>query len=126
VALTPINAMMERSSLQGMFETFLPRAEARRMAELTTAIKFNLPLPKKGRKDPFRYTRPNPVKPSQTIADRGLRIADCPQKEASGQTGSNPVKPGLPRRSIAEAGPSETTGLPGEPQSADGGLQTAP
>ena len=76
VAMTPINAMMERSSLQDLFESFLPRAEARRMAELATAIKFNLPLPKKGRKDPFRYTRSNPVKPSQTIADCGLRIAD--------------------------------------------------
>ena len=91
VAMMPINAMMEQSSLQGLFESFLPRAEARRMAELAVAIKFNLPLPKEGRKAPPGQTRSNPVKPS------------LPRR-------SN-AKAGLSRRSNAKADQSETSGL---------------
>ena len=66
VAMAPIQARLERSSMQGLFELFFPRAEAGRLAELATAIKFNLPLPKKGRKACSGQTESNPVKPSQT------------------------------------------------------------
>jgi len=71
MAMAPIQARLERSSMQGLFELFFPRAEAGRLAELATAIKFNLPLPKKGRKARSAQTESNRVKPSQS-GDNGL------------------------------------------------------
>jgi hypothetical protein len=93
-ALAPLNAMMERSSLQGLFETFLPRAESRRMAELVAAVKFNLPLPEEGQKAQPRPTPSNPVKP------RSPRRGNA--------------KAGLPRRSLAKAGKSVGSRLPSQ------------
>jgi hypothetical protein len=156
LALRPIQAMLERSSMQGMFEMYVPRLEAGRLAELATAIKFNLPLPKKARKapsgqtrsnhipstpstqeDPSGQTQSNPVKPSQTIADCGLRIADSRQDDPSGQTESDPHGTngtnGTPERDPAgqtqsnpvKPGQSENGGLTVKPECADGRLQTA-
>ncbi len=100
-ALAPLNAMMERSSLQGMFETFLPRAESRRMAELVTAVKFNLPLPEKGQEAQPRPTRSNPVKPGSPR--RRTAKAGLPRRRTA--------KAGLPRRSNAKEDQSEDSAL---------------
>jgi hypothetical protein len=125
-ALAPVTAAMERSGMQALFETFYPRTDAGRLAELATALKFDLPLPKKGRKGrsvqketnkaesrkqkagiarkaASGQTGSNRVKPSQAIADCGLRIADCAQDEPSGReysvrgeksAGETPALPG--------------------------------
>jgi hypothetical protein len=66
-----------------MLKMYFPPAIAAKIAEDVTAIKFDLPKPKKA---PAQQT-------GQTIADCGLRIADCPQNEPPVQAGSKPVKP---------------------------------
>jgi hypothetical protein len=149
IAMAPMQAAMERNSNQGIFEMFFPRATASRMAELAAAIKYNLPLPKKGRSAASGQTRSKPVKPLRAHASPRPIPSDPTDPTDSGsipnpqsairnpqsfdpqscdprptqsdptdppQTGSNPVKPSQ----------SETSGLPLEPQSADGELQTAP
>jgi hypothetical protein len=63
IAMAPMQAAMERNSNQGIFEMFFPRATASRMAELAAAIKYNLPLPKKGRSAATGQTQSKPVKP---------------------------------------------------------------
>jgi hypothetical protein len=83
MALAPWLAMMERNSMEGMLKMYFPPAIAAKIAEDVTAIKFDLPKPKKA---PAQQT-------GQTIADCGLPIADCPQNEPPVQAGSKPVKP---------------------------------
>jgi hypothetical protein len=85
MALAPIQARLERSSMQGLFEMYFPRAEAGRLAELAAAVKFDLPLPKKGRKGQTRQTGSNK-------AGSRKQKAEIARKAASGQTGSKPVK----------------------------------
>jgi len=124
-AMAPIQAGLERNSMQGIFEMCFPREDAKRMAEFAAAIKFNLPLRKKGlkardsnnaesrkqkveigRKDASGQTRSKPVKPSQRIADCGLGIADCAQDEPSGQEESELVR----RSQSAATGGSGSSG----------------
>ena len=143
LAMAPIQARLERSSMQGLFELFFPCAEAGRLAELATAIKFNLPLPKKGRKTPTRQTGskrgrlgeaslPCEGEPDgQTGSKRGrLGEASLPcEGEPDGQTESNPVKPsqsedgGLPSRG-RDASPRRPALKPG--QTEDSGLTVNP
>ena len=83
--LAPWQAMLERNSMEAMLKmTYSPDAAAQ-IAERRTAIKFDLPTPKKA---PAQQA-------GQTIADCGLRIADCPKTSrrfTPGQSPSNPVK----------------------------------
>jgi hypothetical protein len=160
-ALAPIQAVLERQSMQKMLELYFPAA-ARRVAALAASIKYNLPLPKKGRKAPGRQTgahkaesrkqkaeiarkaasgqsESNLVKPSQTIADCGLRIADCGQNEASGQDESDPCYGTNGTNGTQERDPAGQTesnlvkppsqsgdsGVAVKPECADGELQTA-
>jgi hypothetical protein len=136
IAMAPMQAAMERNSNQGIFEMFFPRATASRMAELAAAVKYNLPLPKEGRRAASGQTRSKPVKPLRAHASPRPTPSDqsdptdpsdsAPTQSApsypsypsyqSDPTESNPVKPSQ----------SETTDLPVEPQSANGESQTAP
>ena len=103
MALAPWLAMMERNSMEGMLKMYFPPDIAAKIAEDVTAIKFDLPKPKKA---PAQQT-------GQTIADCGLPIADCPQNEPPVQAGSKPVKPsqnrggGLPALRLVRHRPGE-------------------
>jgi len=84
--LAPIQAAMERGSMQSLFEMYFDRADAKRMAELAAAVKYNLPLPKKRRSRPSCQTASNK-------AGSRKQKAEIARKAASGQTESNRVKP---------------------------------
>ena len=62
MALAPWLAMMERNSMEGMLKMYFPPDIAAKIAEDVTAIKFDLPTPKKA---PAQQA-------GQTIADCGL------------------------------------------------------
>ena len=125
MALAPWQAMLERNSMEGMLKmTYSPDAAAQ-IAERMTAIKFDLPTPKKA---PAQQ-------PSQTVAD-------CPQDAPPGQAESKPVKPSQSEKKAptvkaakapsgqagsnpVKASQSETSGLTVNPEPAEARLKTA-
>ena len=72
-ALAPIMAGLERQNLERMFALFVEAEPAKKLAELVTAVKFDLPWSKSAKRSHPGQTQSNPVKPSQTKS-RGLTI----------------------------------------------------
>jgi len=80
IAMAPILARMERNNLEDMFTGFVDDQAAKRLAEFVTAIKFDLPLPKKPRPEPPGQTSRSNPEPAPVVASPPCAEGDQPPR----------------------------------------------